>query len=164
MQASDPLTIMVATDRWATLQLFDACNNLTTEQFHQPFEMGPGSLHNTLSHLTAAMRAWTDSLAGQTPTPRIDQDGQKRTSAELRALYEAAWKDFSAECTRLPLDQTISRQLRNGPVITLTRGVAVTQVTTHGMHHRAQCLNMLRHVGVKPLPPSSALEWAMMAK
>jgi uncharacterized damage-inducible protein DinB len=30
------------------------------------------------------------------------------------------------------------------------------------MHHRAQCLNMLRHLGVTPLPPSSVTEWDLM--
>jgi len=37
----------------------------------------------------------------------------------------------------------------------------ITHVTTHGMHHRAQCLNMLRHVGVNPLPQSSVLQWML---
>ena len=37
-----------------------------------------------------------------------------------------------------------------------------THTMTHGMHHRAQCLNMLRHLGVSPLPPSSVVEWARM--
>jgi uncharacterized damage-inducible protein DinB len=37
------------------------------------------------------------------------------------------------------------------------------QVTTHAMHHRAQCLNMLRHLGVTPLPPSSVAEWTWLA-
>jgi hypothetical protein len=30
------------------------------------------------------------------------------------------------------------------------------------MHHRAQCLNLLRRLGVEKLPPSSVLEWMMM--
>ena len=50
-------------------------------------------------------------------------------------------------------------RVREGQVIRLTRAGVITQVTTHGMHHRAQCLNMLRHLGVKPLPPSSVIEW-----
>jgi uncharacterized damage-inducible protein DinB len=37
------------------------------------------------------------------------------------------------------------------------------QVATHGVHHRAQCLNMLRHLGVKPLPLSSVAEWSRTA-
>jgi len=30
------------------------------------------------------------------------------------------------------------------------------------MHHRAQCLNMLRQLGVDPVPPSAVVEWIMM--
>ena len=57
----------------------------------------------------------------------------------------------------------VAQSLRFGPrTITLPRGVMVIHVTTHGMHHRAQGLNMLRHIGVTPLPPSSVTEWAWL--
>jgi len=46
-----------------------------------------------------------------------------------------------------------------GKQYAFTRGAILAHVTTHGMHHRAQCLNMLRHIGVSPLPLSSVLEW-----
>jgi uncharacterized damage-inducible protein DinB len=36
------------------------------------------------------------------------------------------------------------------------RGV---HVTTHGTHHCAKCLNMLRQLRVKPFPPSSFAKW-----
>ena len=39
---------------------------------------------------------------------------------------------------------------------------ALTHITTHGTHHRAQCLNMLRQLGVTPLPPSSVAEWTWL--
>jgi uncharacterized damage-inducible protein DinB len=42
-------------------------------------------------------------------------------------------------------------------------GAILTHATTHGMHHRAQCLNMLRHLGVTPLPQSSVIEWTWTA-
>ena len=37
----------------------------------------------------------------------------------------------------------------------------ITHIATHGMHHRAQCLNMLKHLGVNPLPKSSVAEWTL---
>ena len=46
---------------------------------------------------------------------------------------------------------------------TFARGAVITHVTTHGMHHRAQCLNMLRQLGVEQLPPSAVVEWVFMA-
>jgi uncharacterized damage-inducible protein DinB len=56
----------------------------------------------------------------------------------------------------------VTRRVRDGRTIELTRGAVLAQVVTHGMHHRAQCLNMLRQLGVTPLPASSVVEWAVM--
>jgi uncharacterized damage-inducible protein DinB len=47
-------------------------------------------------------------------------------------------------------------------------GTALVHVTTHGMHHRAQCLNMLRHMGVPGisdrLPEIDPLDWQLQAQ
>jgi uncharacterized damage-inducible protein DinB len=58
----------------------------------------------------------------------------------------------------------ITRKLRDGRTVHMTRGAVLTHVTTHGMHHRAQCLNMLRHLGLSPLPPSSVTEWTLFGE
>ena len=162
MAASDPVTILLAHDRWATRQILDACGKLTEEQFHKRFEMGPGSLHNTTTHMLAAMRAWTQMLMGQQPGVRLDAGGQ-RSVPELLTLLEQCADEFAAEVRRLPLDQTIMR-VRDGKTYTFTRGAVLTHVATHGMHHRAQCLNMLRQLGVSPLPTSSVAEWTWQAE
>jgi uncharacterized damage-inducible protein DinB len=158
---SNPFDILLAHDRWATEQILQACAGLTPEQFNRPFEMGRGSLHNTVAHLLAAMRAWNDMLNGREPGPRIDSDGKQHTAGELLSLLNEIAAEFSASARAHPLDGIVTR-VRDGKTYTFTRGGVVTHVATHGMHHRAQCLNMLRHVGVKPLPPSSVLEWMNM--
>jgi uncharacterized damage-inducible protein DinB len=40
------------------------------------------------------------------------------------------------------------------------RGAVLTHVTTHGMHHRAQCVNMLRQLGAD-IPLNSVIEWML---
>lgn len=162
MPESDPLQILLSHDRWATTQLLDACGKLTDDQFHRRFEIGPGSLHDTLTHIIAAMRAWSETLAHIEPRPRLDTDGQRRTPAQLQSLLEEVWREFSSEARRRPLDEMLTRRTRDGRIFELTRGAVLTQVLTHGMHHRAQCLNMLRHLGVQPLPPSSVVEWTRL--
>ncbi|MCA9288067.1 MAG: LysR family transcriptional regulator [Phycisphaerales bacterium] len=57
-------------------------------------------------------------------------------------------------------DEIVTRT-RDGKTYSFTRGAVVTHITTHGMHHRAQCLNMLRQLGVNPLPKSSVMEWSL---
>jgi uncharacterized damage-inducible protein DinB len=163
MAQHDPLEILLAHDQWATSQILDACAKLTNEQFHQRFDIGPGSLHDSVTHMLAAMQAWTQILAGQQPGARIDQDGRKRSPAELQTLLEKCTGEFVAEVHRLPLNETATR-IREGKTFQFTRGAVLAHVATHGMHHRAQCLNMLRQLGVKPLPPSSVAEWTWMGE
>src|ERR1700692_4162046 len=160
MPTSNPLDILLAHDRGATGQILAACAKLTPEQFHQQFEMGPGSLHDTTTHILGAMQFWGDLLAVREQRPRLE--GAKRTTDELLTMLDEIATDLAASAQAHPLDGTISR-VRDGKTYTFTRGAVFTHVPTHGMHHRAQCLNMLRHVGVKPLPPSSVAEWTFMA-
>jgi uncharacterized damage-inducible protein DinB len=161
MPESDPLKMLFAHDRWATAKVLDACaNHLTPEQFHQRFDIGPGSLRDTLTHILGAMRTWTDTLsATATPRPRLESDGQQRTPQQLRELLDECCREFVAEAHRRPLDETVTRRTRDGRTAVMTRGAVLMQVVTHGMHHRAQCLNMLRRLGITPLPPSSVAEW-----
>ena len=157
MATSDPITILVQQNRWATRNILDACQALTGEQFHQRFEMGPGSLHDTLLHILGAMRGWGDLLAGREQRPRLEQDSQ-RSVDELIALLDEISDDLEAWATGHPADEEVSGE-RHGKKYTFTRGAVVAHVTTHGMHHRAQCLNMLRHLGVEELPASAVVEW-----
>ena len=159
MATSDPLEILIAHDRWATQQMIDACAKLSEPQFHQPFDIGPGSLHNTLVHMVSAMRLWTQILAGQEPTPRLDQDGKQRTAAQIKEIFGEVDCAFTAELRRRPLDEMVSRT-RDGRTTVLPRAAVFAHVVTHGMHHRAQMLNMLRRLEVKPLPPGSVFEWS----
>jgi len=158
MPQSDVQEILLAHDRWATEQILNACMKLKDEEFHQNFDIGPGSLHNTNSHILGAIRTWTQTLAGQEVTVRLDLDGKQRSPTELLALLKTCTDEFGAQVHRRPLDEIVSR-VREGKAYEYTRGAVFAHVITHGMHHRAQCLNMLRQLGVKPLPPSSVAEW-----
>jgi uncharacterized damage-inducible protein DinB len=164
MPESDLLKILLSHDRWATAQILSACEPLSEQQFHQRFDIGPGSLHDTLTHIVGAMRAWTDTLAEREPRPRPEADRRRRTPAELRALAAEASAELSSEAQRRPPGEIVPRRLRDGRTIHLTRAEVLAHVTTHGMHHRAQCLNMLRHLDVDPLPPSSVTEWTWVGE
>lgn len=79
-------------------------------------------------------------------------------SGQIRSLLDEAWHEFSAEARRRPLDETVSRRVRDGKAVHLTRGAVLTHVATHGMHHRAQC-PCSASWAAKPLPRSSVAEW-----
>jgi uncharacterized damage-inducible protein DinB len=163
MPTSNVLEIMLNHDRWGTRQILDACVALTPDQFGQKFEIGPGSLQATVTHILAAQRTWSDTLAVRAHRPRLDEGERKYTPAELMALLDEIASEFGALVQGHPLEEMVTRTRPDGQTITLTRGAIAAHVTTHAMHHRAQCLNMLRQLGVKPLPRVSVVEWTFLA-
>jgi len=159
MAHSDPSEILLQHHRWANDQLLDACAALTDDQLDHEFEMGLGTLRQTLTHIAGAIRGWGDMIAGREQRPRLEE--QRLSLEELRALFCEVTDDFEKTCRAHPQDG-IATGSRGSRTFSFTRGGVLTHVTTHAMHHRAQCQNMLRRLGVDPLPPSSVLEWMMM--
>lgn len=174
--SSDPLEILLAHEAWATRKILEHCRPLTKEQFHQEFPIGLGSLHVNLTHVISATRRWTDRLAGRTPRPFLHKvkdnpylsgDAKDRTVDELLALHEEAAHDL-AEVARpgRGLEQTVSLEFpgKDGKKrYTFTHGVALVHLCMHAGHHRAQCLNMLRHLNVlgvsDRLPDLDTIAW-----
>lgn len=155
---AQPSAVLIAHDRWATNQLLIACQPLTHERLHQPFAMGAGSLHNNLAHIVGALRRWTDTLDQKELRPRIDE--QTHSVPELQRLHDEASPQFERAVLAEPFD-AVRTPTRDGVTYRFTVAEIFTHVMTHSVHHRAQCLNMLRQLGVEPLPTSSVLEWSL---
>jgi uncharacterized damage-inducible protein DinB len=139
--------------------LLAACDELTDEQFHQRFDMGPGSLHDTMAHIIGAMERWRNFLAGRESTTRFEDT--KHTVEEMGHAVTAVCADLQLSVDAHANDEVVTGS-RGGKTYSFTRGGVLTHVTTHGMHHRAQCMNMLRQLGVEKLPPSAVVEWMFM--
>ncbi len=177
--SSDPLDILLAHDAWATRALLERCRALSREQFHREFKIGLGSLHLNLTHIVSVMRRWADRLMERPvraalhkipERPDIAAEPADRAPDELLRLLDDAARDLTmvtAECRKRGLATTISLQGpgkdRRMKTWTFSRGCVLVHVATHGMHHRAQCLNMLRQLNVPGvsdnLPEISAVEW-----
>ncbi|MGH7213947.1 MAG: DinB family protein [Tepidisphaeraceae bacterium] len=164
LPTSDPLTVLLEHNHWATRRVLDFCRRVTPEQFHQRFEIGHGTLHDTLLHLIACMRSWADYTAGRAVRPSMEPPGPCFTVEELSRLLDDASDDLRGliEQSRDKLAEPIYATL-GGTRCTFTRGVALTHALVHGTHHRAQCLNMLRHLNVPgvsdDLPDLDVNDW-----
>jgi uncharacterized damage-inducible protein DinB len=179
MATTDPIDIMLRHDAWATRTLLGACGKISREQFHQKFPIGLGSLHENLTHIISATRRWTDRLAGRTPRPmlhalpqypHLSGEAIDRTPAELLALLDEAERDLAAtvqQSRAAHFAGTVSLEwpAQDGKKkrYTFTHGAVVVHICTHAMHHRAQCLNMLRQLNVPgvsdKLPDPSVTDW-----
>lgn len=172
--------ILVASDAWGTRLLLRHCRPLNREQFHRRFEMGLGSLHDTFTHIVSVTRRWTDRLAGR-PTrpmlhppaadPHMPGEPKDRTIDELVELVDDAERDLLAVLSDDPawLASIVTLEWP-GPapgdpvkVYSFSRAAVIVHLTTHGYHHRAQVLNMIRHLGVPgvsdALPEPSTADW-----
>jgi len=158
MQQSNPASVLIAHDRWANQHLYAACQPLSQDQLNQPFEMGTGSLSTNLVHNLGAMQGWTDVLDGTPSRPRLEE--QTYTLNQIIELHDPISNAFEQAALARPFDTIINRD-RGDHTYTFTVGGILTHVMTHSMHHRAQCLNMLRHLGVEKLPMSSVMEWML---
>ena len=75
--SSDILNILLAHDTWGTRKLLELCRPLSHEQFHRKFEIGLGSLHETLTHMVSTMRRWADRLENRPPRPALHKIAER---------------------------------------------------------------------------------------
>ncbi len=167
--AGSPLGLLLEHDRWATRRMLALCRDLSQGEFEKRFDMGPGSLHDTLTHIIGAMRRWTHRISGQTIQPSIE--GARRTVHELIELHDATAADFRELARRVLADGAFNDSMTvelageagDRQRFTFTRGAAIIHVLTHGTHHRAQCIWMLRRLRPQmQLPDFDVIESQIM--
>lgn len=161
MPEHDPATILLTHNKWANTQIMNACATMSEDDFKRPIEMGMGSLYATMVHIGGAMRGWADLLAGRGFRAQAEEASYERSA--LVAMLDEAADELTQLASAYPMNEIVTRE-RGGKEYSFTRGAVITHVTTHGMHHRAQCLNMLRQLGKESLPPISVVEWTLMGE
>ncbi|MEE8170417.1 MAG: DinB family protein [Phycisphaerae bacterium] len=131
---------------WARGVLLSRAAALADEALDKPFDMGPGSLRATLTHLYAAERHWFKRWC-------VDDGADPPRGRDLKSLPELceAWtvlarrrNRFLSGADRAALGRLVTFQDADGRDRTATVRDTLLQVCNHGEHHRAQALNMLR--------------------
>jgi uncharacterized damage-inducible protein DinB len=162
------LDILLGHNRWANIQLLERCAALSDTEFHQRYDIGPGSLHDTLTHVVACIFRWSDRIGGTPLRRSIDGRASgddpapmtRRTAAELILLNDEACEDFAAVvAAQRPRLSEVREWVFGSTSYRFTVGAAIVHVTNHGMHHRAQCMNMLRRLGRPANADLDELEW-----
>src|SRR4051812_8671471 len=133
------LDILLQHNAWATCELIAYCRSLSDDELDRPFEIGPGSIRQTLSHVVGAMERWAKRIGGEaleSPPPSSSNE----SADELHRRCNAAQAALRAVAERVSregrLDEVMSFQSPSHPEFHFTRASALVHVTTHGMHHR----------------------------
>lgn len=137
---------------------------LRQAQYTRRFPFGHGSIRATLVHI-ADTEWWYTSMLRGVPSPEERSPFRPFSRTGVTPL-EAAWRTL-AEQTRRTLraetnwdrpveDWWTTKRWKHG-VKTTARGVA-TQLLFHEVHHRAQVMTMLRHLGA----PLEGLDYSLL--
>lgn len=142
---------------WANARLLDAARGLTPEQFERTFPIGQGSVLKTLTHLYGAESVWLEALEGQ-QDPVSPFDIRFATLADLETAWQTLdrrWAVYFDRLSDADLDAPVAKRSSSsgaGRVFVTSTSDVLLHLATHAQYTAAQLKNMLRHLGVSPLP------------
>ena len=154
---------------WANEKLLEAAATLSSEQLRRQFDIGQGSVWQSLLHMYAAEYIWLETILdnddalcpgdvrGQLAGNQLGEGGI-RSLDELRnkwAALEARWQQYLADLPEDSLDDRVRRRtsiVSGNQPFTCSRSDALLHVCLHAHYTLAQVINMLRHLGVTDLP------------
>lgn len=149
-------------NRLANERLYDACAQLSDEEYRKTRDGSFGSIHALLNHLLLGDRIWMSRFEGQgktTPplnTVLFEDFGELRNA---RAAQDAAIEGFFAN----PPSDFLRRSLEYRNSLGNDRSdsplLAVPHFFNHQTHHRGQVHVMLSQTPVKP--PSLDMHWLL---
>jgi uncharacterized damage-inducible protein DinB len=139
---------------WADDRVFSVAGQLADSQLDQEFEIGLGTLRKTLVHTCDAQRWWISNWT-QGPLHSFPVIDSSVSMQELKQQMVKIRADRSAVLQSMDdasLAEETRAQPRQGVIVSFPIGQTMLQLCNHGTHHRAQAVNMLRHLGAPPLP------------
>jgi uncharacterized damage-inducible protein DinB len=161
MSRVDSLRECFTFNDWARQRLLGTVQPLADAQLDRPFSMGEGSLRKTLFHLWASEYGWLNRWQPQTDGYDAACHGEPLAEIARRFETTAARRNaFLAELGERGLDRTATYTNAKGMTLTFRFADMMLHVCTHGVHHRAQALGMLRQLGVPR--PEPGLDYVFM--
>lgn len=140
---------LFAHNAWGNAKLLDLCEGLDDAALDETVPMGYGSLRATMHHLWAAERLWLDRWQFR-PWAPLDESNPRWSVAELRqrlAEVHAERERFLDELGPHGEDKPIAYKNTRGEAFEHPLSDLMLHVSNHGIHHRAQALNMLKRHG-----------------
>lgn len=134
---------------WANGRIFALCDGLAVGQLDERREMGFGTLRNTLFHILAAEEVWLERW-NSTPWRPFPMAAEGLSLGEIARRLEQVAADRQALMNRERPDRwqrVCTYKDSKGNSYSNRLDGLLLHVANHGIHHRAQALNFLKHLG-----------------
>ena len=160
---------------WVNVNLMTAAATLSAEQLRSSYQIGQGSIWNSLTHLYAAEYVWLEALLGNEDSlvpgdvpgklPGNQQgDGGITGLDDLRQKWcalDQRWSAYLASLTPESIEDVVHRKSSStGQRFGTRRADVLLHVCTHAHYTAAQVVNMLRQAGVDKLPETMMISLA----
>ena len=133
---------------WATSQLLASAADLADEVLDQNFDMGPGTFRRTILHTVVAEEWWYRNwTAGPSAFGSFDEPVSVEELRNRIAVLTEQRNEFVASLDPESATREITISAGGGPPTKFRVLESMIQMCSHGTHHRAQLLNMLRRLG-----------------
>jgi uncharacterized damage-inducible protein DinB len=155
----DLLDRLLGHDSWTTRRLLELARELSDGDLDREFDIGHKSVRRTFEHLIWNIECWTDLMKSRSVRQRPEPGASMERLLERHAAADEEFRTFAREVAEgNQWDESFVDRL-DDPPRGKSFGGALVHLATHGMHHRAQLLFMLRRLGVRDLPEGDALSW-----
>ena len=134
-------------NRWATLQLLDACSPLTDEQLQLTSPGTYGTIAATLQHMLSAEQRYVKRLGGT--EQRLTEKAAFPGVVELKEHAARSGDELVEVASRLSDRDTTMVKYHDGTDIPLSVWTIVTQAIHHGNDHRTQVCTILGQEGIE---------------
>lgn len=137
-------------------RVLDRVRPLTAEQYAREFPIGRGTLARTLTHILGSEWYYVERMRGHDVPPYERWAIREENPLAFGAL-EAAWTEQAARTRaaigavrdwNAPIGYRITNDEGRPEDIRASAADIFTQLAFHEVHHRAQAMNMLRHLGI----------------
>ena len=146
-------------EAWTLRHFIERCREVSSAQLHQQFDIGHGSVHDTLVHIIENIEVWTDLMRERPVRQLPPLDDAVDTYLER---FDAAMADFAGFARLLEAEGRLDEayvDVLDDPPISKTFGGTLLHVLTHTTVHRWEIQHMLQRLGVENLLEGDALGW-----
>lgn len=140
-------------NRIANERLYDACAELSDEEYRAPRAGSFGSIHGLLNHILLGDTIWFSRFeGGGTTTPALNTVlyDEFPTLRAARATHDARIEAFFAGLTEAALSRSFAYVNNQGKNYVDSGAAAFSHFFNHQTHHRGQLTVMLSQTAVRP--------------
>lgn len=166
MNLTDLIRFQVAHSAWALEQLIRHAQQLPEHKIEEDLGIGPGGLRANLAHTIECMFFFADNFAGRKYTEPPEFAAHSQSIPGLKTLLIDAEHKLKTSMLAACAQPESHVSWPNAESGTMPAAAAIAQVFDHSTLHRTQCINMLKRLGVRPVPDldpmtfqAAALPW-----